>query len=177
VQLVVDTTNAAGGHLHLETAEGVDERDRRELVEIVRDLGCRDAVTYRHLHASHEPILAAPDAIGWAWTKGGEWRDRARPLVTSLITPDPGHASTRAPQPSGGVSGLRLPRGSAPRAQPVWHEDRRDDNGVLGSGRSARLVGREVDPSRRGRHAHVTTSARDDDLTAPGGARQNKTVA
>jgi hypothetical protein len=86
VQLVTDTSTGAGGHLHLETADGVDERDRRELVEIVRDLGCRDALTYRHLHASQEPILAAPDAIGWAWTKGGEWRDRARPLVTSLIT-------------------------------------------------------------------------------------------
>lgn len=84
-RLVSDLVRTGGGHLHIETAEGVDAQDRRQLIELLRHRPPGCAVTYRHVHASQEPALAAPDAIGWAWTKGGEWRERARPLVSAVV--------------------------------------------------------------------------------------------
>lgn len=84
-QLVIDAIAGGEARLCLETADGVDQRDQQQLVELVRHLGCRDALTYEHAHASQELLLAAPDAIGWAWTKGGEWKQRAHPLVTSVV--------------------------------------------------------------------------------------------
>lgn len=81
---VVDT--GAGTRLCLETAEGVDRRDQQQLLELVRRLGCRDTLVYEHAHASTEPLLAVPDAIAWAWARGGEWRRRADPLVSSVIS-------------------------------------------------------------------------------------------
>lgn len=84
-QLVIDAVAGGDARLCLETAEGVDQRDQQQLIELVRQLGCRDALTYEHAHASQEVLLAAPDAIGWAWAKGGEWKRRARPLVTSVV--------------------------------------------------------------------------------------------
>lgn len=81
---VVDT--GAGTRLCLETAEGVDRRDQQQLLELVRRLQCRDILAYEHAHASAEPLLAVPDAIAWAWTRGGEWRRRAQPLVSSVVT-------------------------------------------------------------------------------------------
>lgn len=85
-QLVVDATAVGETRLCMEAADGVDQRDQQQLVELVRRLGCRDALTYEHAPARQEVLLAAPDAIGWAWTKGGEWRRRARPLVTSVVS-------------------------------------------------------------------------------------------
>lgn len=84
-QLVIDAVAGGGARLCLETAEGVDQRDQQQLIELVRQLGCREALTYEHAHASQEVLLAAPDAIGWAWAKGGEWKRRAGPLVTSVV--------------------------------------------------------------------------------------------
>ena len=71
--------------LCLESADGVDRRDQQQLVELVRRLQCRDVLSYQHTHASAEPLLAVPDAIAWAWSKGGDWRRRAEPLVASVV--------------------------------------------------------------------------------------------
>lgn len=85
-RLVVDVV--AGGEARgcLETAEGVDHGDRRQLVELTRRLDCHDSLTYMHAHAAQELLLAVPDAIAWAWSRGGEWRRRARPLVSSVVS-------------------------------------------------------------------------------------------
>lgn len=85
-RLVRDISAAgAATRLCLETAEGVDRRDQQQLVELVRRLQCRDVLTYEHCHASAEPLLAAPDAIAWAWSKGGDWRRRVSPMVTAVV--------------------------------------------------------------------------------------------
>ena len=84
-KLVVDAVADGAVRLCLETATGVDERDQRQLVELTRRLRVHDTLVYEHAHASSEQLLAAPDAIAWAWTKGGEWKRRASPLVTSVI--------------------------------------------------------------------------------------------
>lgn len=84
-QLVVDAVAAGGARLSLETADGVDQRDQQQLIELMRRLRCHDVLTYEHAHAGQELLLAAPDAIAWAWTKGGDWKRRTRPLVTSVV--------------------------------------------------------------------------------------------
>lgn len=84
-RLVRDAVASGGARLCLETAVGVDQRDQRQLIELTRQLDCREILTYEHAHASGEHLLAAPDAIAWAWTKGGEWKRRAIPLVTAVV--------------------------------------------------------------------------------------------
>ncbi|WP_228516893.1 hypothetical protein [Curtobacterium sp. VKM Ac-1376] len=31
-----------------------------------------------------EPLLALPDAVGWAWAKGGDWRRRCPTELTVI---------------------------------------------------------------------------------------------
>ena len=62
-----------------------DERDRRQLYRLVRDLGCAERVQYEHRLAVAEPLLAVPDAIGWAYARGGEFRRRAMPLIAEVV--------------------------------------------------------------------------------------------
>lgn len=84
-RLVTDLAEGGQARLCLETADGVDQRDQQQLIELVRRLGARGSLSYEHAHASQEVLLAVPDAIGWAWSKGGEWKRRAHPLVTSVV--------------------------------------------------------------------------------------------
>ncbi|QKS13435.1 hypothetical protein HUN58_10935 [Curtobacterium sp. Csp1] len=62
--------------LCFELDETLLRRDRQLLVESNRRLSPSSQVHHRHDSAAHEPLLAAPDAIAWAWAKGGDWRRR-----------------------------------------------------------------------------------------------------
>lgn len=84
-RLVEDSLAAGPVRLHLESATGVDQHDRQQMIELARRLDDRDALAYQHEHARAEPLLSAPDAIAWAWSRGGEWRIRARPLVDAVV--------------------------------------------------------------------------------------------
>jgi hypothetical protein len=85
-RLVADMLDSGGADLRLETGGDADHRDRQHLIELLRGTGGAAGITYAHLHASHESVLAVQAAIGWAWSKGGEWRDRARPLVEAVVS-------------------------------------------------------------------------------------------
>lgn len=70
--------------LILEPEAGQDERDRRQLYQLAQ----RDKVTdlsYDHLPPITEPMLWVPDAIAWAYGAGGNWRQRAYPVITQVI--------------------------------------------------------------------------------------------
>ncbi|HEU5266784.1 MAG TPA: hypothetical protein VFU35_08785 [Jatrophihabitans sp.] len=58
--------------------------DRQRLIEITREVGCRDTFRYEHVRAEQEVLLAVPDAIGWCWAKGGRWRERIQSLVIEV---------------------------------------------------------------------------------------------
>lgn len=58
--------------------------DRQHLIEITREVGCRDTLRYEHRRAEQDMLLAVPDAIAWCWAKGRQWRDRIEPLVTEV---------------------------------------------------------------------------------------------
>lgn len=79
--------DAAGGveHLVLESDSSQDGRDRQDLIEFTRAAGCRESLTYEHVTAAAEPLLAVPDAIAWAWARGGAWRGRVEPLIDRVV--------------------------------------------------------------------------------------------
>ncbi|WP_125775112.1 hypothetical protein [Antribacter gilvus] len=82
--LVADIARCGHTRLCLESDESMDARDRRALALLTRTHGCQDLV-YFHERAAAEPLVAIPDAIGWAWARGGGWRQRAIPLVEAVI--------------------------------------------------------------------------------------------
>ncbi len=79
--LVIDA--AAAGHqaLFIEQDDSLLGWERQRLIEITRDAGCRDSLSYEHRRAEHDVLLAIPDAIGWSWARGGDWRRRVEHLV------------------------------------------------------------------------------------------------
>ena len=82
--LVVDVSAAGRQMLVLEQDDSLLWWDQQRLIEITREVGCRDTLRYEHRRAEHELLLAVPDAIAWCWAKGGHWRDRVQPLVTEF---------------------------------------------------------------------------------------------
>jgi len=67
--------------LCLERDETLVRNDRQWIVEALHASGVKDQFSHRHESAAQEPLLALPDAIGWAWAKGGEWRQRCGPGI------------------------------------------------------------------------------------------------
>jgi hypothetical protein len=59
--------------------------DRRVMRDAVRAAGRPDAIEYVHLAAPSEPLLWIPDAVVWAWSRGGEWRRRAEALRLTTL--------------------------------------------------------------------------------------------
>jgi hypothetical protein len=61
-----------------------DDWDRRVIYgELLR----MDAeLPYEHLHAYEEPMLWAADAIAWAFTAGGQWRNHVADLIKKVFT-------------------------------------------------------------------------------------------
>ena len=57
--------------------------DRRQLYALARDARL-PLLRYQHQRASAEQLLAIPDAIAWCWAKGGDWRRRIQPVVTTV---------------------------------------------------------------------------------------------
>ncbi|MBW9211743.1 hypothetical protein KV100_19005 [Mumia sp. zg.B21] len=69
----------------LESDETLDARDRTTLAQLVRSHGCRESLRYQHQRAAQEPLLAIPDAIGWAFQRGGQdWKRRVEPLLKDV---------------------------------------------------------------------------------------------
>ena len=63
----------------LETRQGQDERDRA----VIREAAGRSPaseLSYAHESPRIEPLLWVPDAVAWAWGRGGPWRRRVRDL-------------------------------------------------------------------------------------------------
>jgi hypothetical protein len=81
--MAADIARAGHSKLCLESDETMDERDRRDLVRLIKEHACPDLL-YLHERAAQEPLLAISDVIGWAWARGGDWRRRALPLVETI---------------------------------------------------------------------------------------------
>ena len=80
--LAADATALGGGTLILEQDDSLLVWDRRQLYRLVRPLAGQ--IQYQHFRAADELLLCVPDAIGWCWAKGGDWRRRIKPLIEAV---------------------------------------------------------------------------------------------
>ncbi len=65
----------------IEQDDSLLDWDRRQLYALAREA---PLLRYEHRRASAEQLLAIPDAIAWCWAKGGHWRRRIQPAVTTV---------------------------------------------------------------------------------------------
>jgi hypothetical protein len=79
--VVSDTTLGEQTLLVLEQDDSLIRWDRRFLYRTVRATGRSDTVRYEHRRAKSEPALTIPGC----WARGGLWRQRIRPVVTTVI--------------------------------------------------------------------------------------------
>jgi hypothetical protein len=82
--VVADLAAASHHMLIVEQDDSLLWWDQRRLIEITRDVRCRDTLRYEHRRTEHDLLLAIPDAVAWCWAKGGQWRERVQPLVTDV---------------------------------------------------------------------------------------------
>ncbi|WP_426594694.1 hypothetical protein ACPPVS_03965 [Cellulomonas sp. McL0617] len=72
--LVADCAAAGHDHLSLDRDASMVSRDNQQIIEAARKAGIGGTLRYQHETAASEPLLAIPDAVAWAWAKGGAWR-------------------------------------------------------------------------------------------------------
>lgn len=72
--LIDDLAIGSPAALCLERDETLTARDRQRFVEASRRTG--QTLNHQHASTAEEPLLAIPDAVAWAWARGGEWRRR-----------------------------------------------------------------------------------------------------
>ena len=82
-RLVQDVSAADHSRLLLERDESLVKSDRRVIQREHKRLGC--SFSYDHDVAAQEPLLCIPDAVAWAWGRGGDFRRRAELLVTDVV--------------------------------------------------------------------------------------------
>ena len=83
-RVVAHADELGASRLVLEQDDSLLVHDRRWLVEITRELCCRDSLRYEHARAAQEQLLAVPDVVAWCWAKGGDWRRRIEPVVEGV---------------------------------------------------------------------------------------------
>lgn len=69
----------------LETDDSIVDSDKRTLYRSLDSRGMRETVSYGHQRAAAEPLLWIPDAVAWSHQKGGEWKNRAAPLIERIV--------------------------------------------------------------------------------------------
>jgi len=84
-RLISDAARDLHTELVMEYDESRFRRDQQTIIDATRDYGCMHRLAYRHARASEEPLLIIPDAVGWAWARGGEWKNRCAKLNVSLV--------------------------------------------------------------------------------------------
>lgn len=67
------------------------ERDKIDAHTLRNALGPKPSIrqlTYEHLDSTSEPLLWIPDAIGWCYGAGNDWRRRISPAVIAVTDCD-----------------------------------------------------------------------------------------
>ncbi|QHT55209.1 hypothetical protein GXP71_03310 [Cellulomonas sp. H30R-01] len=82
--LVADCAAAGHEHLCLDRDDTLVTRDLRLMYAAIRAAGAQDRLLYRHEKATTEPLLVVPDAIAWAFAKGGTWRALTKDVVVDV---------------------------------------------------------------------------------------------
>lgn len=83
--LVTGAIRDARTSICLEHDDSMIQVDRSVLIAVTKAHRAENNLQYRHDRAASEPLLALPDAVAWAWARGGEWRPRCEGMVTKVI--------------------------------------------------------------------------------------------
>lgn len=85
LQAVISDTNVGEETLIvLEQDDSIIHWDRQRLIELTRAEGRRENLRYEHRRAKTELLLTVPDAIAWCWARGGHWKRRIEPVITTV---------------------------------------------------------------------------------------------
>jgi hypothetical protein len=84
-ELVTNAIQDARTSICIEHDDSMVQVDRSILIAVTKAHRAENPLQYRHDRAASEPLLALPDAIAWAWARGGEWRPRCDDVVTKVI--------------------------------------------------------------------------------------------
>ncbi|WP_421083702.1 hypothetical protein [Rothia nasimurium] len=76
-----DSLNTSVRNVCLESDETMDARDRQVIAQFLHRHNAVHEIRYQHLPAKSEILLCIPDAVGWAWNRGGEWKKMITPIV------------------------------------------------------------------------------------------------
>ncbi len=74
-ELVQILTTREVTRLVLDSRQGQDHVDRSTIRRAAHESG-NSSLEYRHDQSAAEPLLWVPDAVAWAWGRGGDWRRR-----------------------------------------------------------------------------------------------------
>ena len=86
LQIMVPDLRSKGVALFvLDSRQGQDHKDRVTIHSLMGS-NPEPAFEYYHHRSAHEPILWIPDAVAWAWGRGGNWRRQVERLglISSL---------------------------------------------------------------------------------------------
>lgn len=64
--------------------EGRDRLDRRFIAAAIAASAAPTGLHYSHRGSASESLLSLPDAYGWAWGAGGQWKKRIETVVTVI---------------------------------------------------------------------------------------------
>ncbi|MCY4367911.1 MAG: hypothetical protein OXF41_00525 [bacterium] len=81
--MVHDLLKEPTARLVLESRAGQDQQDR-SVISRATGSSSRTRLSYGHEVGYHEPLLWVPDAVAWAWGRGGRWRQTVSDL--GLVT-------------------------------------------------------------------------------------------
>lgn len=82
--LIADAAVQGAREVILEEDDSLITEDQHDLFQQVQKVGCLGRLRYAHMKPRAEPLLWIPDAVAWCWAKGGDWRQRIRPAVSSV---------------------------------------------------------------------------------------------
>lgn len=84
-RLVQDLASLGGRRLLIEKDDSVFESDKRTLYKAVEKFSVRGILYYDHMKPHEEPLLWVSDAVAWCVAKGGDWKKRVNPVITSTV--------------------------------------------------------------------------------------------
>jgi hypothetical protein len=71
--------------LYLEPDGPAIKTDKMIIRERLTMAGCVDTMSFGHIAAVNECLLAIPDAVAWCYGKGGNWLREAELLIAEVI--------------------------------------------------------------------------------------------
>jgi hypothetical protein len=87
-QLVGDLLALGGQRLVLDSRNSRAALDNQVIRAVLRTTAPEHRPTWYHVDSSTEPIIWVSDTLGWAYGAGGDWRRRAAPAITAVISCD-----------------------------------------------------------------------------------------